>query len=59
MDTYSEILIGIGRIEGRIAGLERLSERVSALEQCQAWLKGGWAVLMAACAYLGKTIYQK
>jgi hypothetical protein len=51
MDTYDEILRSLGRIEGRLIGIEKLSERVARLETRLAWLKGGWAVL-AACVYM-------
>jgi len=37
----------------------KLSERVSTLEQPQAWLKGAWTVLAATCAYIWKAIYTK
>jgi hypothetical protein len=52
MDTYSEILRLLGRIEGRLDEVGKLSERVSRLEQWQSWLKGGWAALAAVCAYV-------
>lgn len=57
MDTASEILLILGRIEGELIEIRKLSERVSTLEQWQSRLKGGWAVLAAACALLGKGIY--
>jgi len=58
MDTGNEILRALGRIEGELVEIRKLSERVSKLEQWQSWLKGGWAVL-AACAYLCKGAYGK
>ena len=57
MDKYSEILTRLGRIEGRLDGLSKLSERVSQLEMWQSWLKGGWAAIAAAYAYLSRTIH--
>ena len=45
MYPYSEILRALGRIEGEPIQIRKLSERVSALEQAQSWLKGGWAIL--------------
>ena len=59
MDTANEILRALGRIEGELVEIRRLSARVSKLEQCQSWLKGGWAVLAAAFACLCKGIYGK
>ena len=58
MDTLEEILRALGRIEGQLAGISKLSDRVSAIEQCQAWLKGVWAALAAACAVLFRHIYR-
>ena len=52
MDTYNEILRALGRIEGELMEIRKLSERVSKLEVWQSWLKGGWAVLLAGHAYL-------
>src|ERR1051325_1960605 len=45
MNTRDEILIAIGRIEGKLEAYASLSQRVSTLERWQAWLKGGWAAL--------------
>ncbi len=52
MDTLQEILLALGRIEGRLEGMRAISERVSKLEQWQAWLKGGWAAVVAMYAHL-------
>ncbi len=52
MHTTNEILIALGRIEGELIAIRRLSDRVNALEIWQAWLKGGWAAIVAAYAYL-------
>jgi hypothetical protein len=52
MDKYDVILRSLGRIEGRLIGIEKLSERVSKLETWLAWLKGGWATLLAAYLYV-------
>ena len=54
-----EIHRSLGRIEGRMDASQNISERVSALERWQSWLKGGWAVLAAAFAYMFKGIYAK
>src|SRR5437588_8656592 len=42
MNTRDEILIAIGRIEGKLEAFATLSQRVSTLERWQWWLKGGW-----------------
>jgi hypothetical protein len=55
MDCYNEILEilrTLGRIEGELVEIRKLSHRVSQLEMWMSWLKGGWAVLLAAYAYL-------
>jgi len=56
-EVLHEILRALGRIEGELVEIRKLSERVSKLETCQSWLKGGWAGLTAAYAYLfGQTL---
>ena len=59
MNILNEILKTLGCIEGELKEIRKLSARVSRLEQMQCWLKGGWAVLAAASAYLCKGIYAK
>jgi len=41
MDTYGEIMRALGRIEGELREIRKLSERVRRLEHWQFWLKGG------------------
>ncbi len=52
MDNHSDIMRALGRIEGELVEIRKLSERVSKLEQWQSWLRGGWAVVTAAVGYL-------
>ena len=52
MEAFNEILRALGRIEGELIEIRKLSERVRMLEVWQAWLKGGWAALVAAYLYL-------
>lgn len=59
MDLSHEILRALGRIEGELIEIRRLSERVSLLEQSQSWLKGAWGVLFAILAYLYREIYMR
>jgi len=59
MDKYDEILRALGRIEGELVEIRRLSQRVSTLEQWQSWLKGAWAFLAAGYAFLLRGIYGK
>ena len=47
----NEILRSLGRIEGELVEIRKLSARVGRLELCQSWLKGLWAALAAAWAY--------
>src|SRR5216117_860619 len=58
-DEIINIRTTLARIEGRLSAVYTLPERVSMLEQSQAWLKGAWAVLAAVCAYIWKAIYAK
>ena len=59
MDRDDEILRALGRIEGEFIELRKLSERVRRLEIWQAWLKGGWAALAGAYAYLCRQAFGK
>ena len=52
MDSDSDIMRALGRIEGELIEIRKLSERVSRLEHWHSWLKGGWAALAAAFGYL-------
>ena len=56
---YDEILRSLGRIEGELVEIRKLSERVSKLEGLLSWLKGGWAVLVAAYVYLWRGVFTK
>ena len=49
MDKYDTILWLLGRIDGET---RKISDRVSILEQWQSRLKGGLAILAAACGYI-------
>jgi hypothetical protein len=55
MDGYEEVLRALGRIEGELIEIRKLSERVRTLEVWQAWLKGAWAALTAASVHLCRT----
>jgi hypothetical protein len=52
--VINEILRSLGRIEGELAEIRKLSVRVSRLEIYQSWSKGLWAALAAGWAYLLK-----
>ena len=52
MDIDQEILRTLGRIEGELIEIRKLSQRVSKLEMWQSWLKGAWAALLAAYIHL-------
>ena len=56
MDKYGEILRSLGRIEGRLIGIEKLAERVARLETWLAWLKGAWGALVAGYLYVWKKL---
>ena len=55
IDTHSKVR----KIEGQMSEILKLPDRVSMLEQGQAWLKGGWAFLTAGYAYLFGQIFGK
>ena len=57
--TLGQLRHEIGKIQGELVEIRRLSYRVSMLEQCQSWLKGGWAMLAAACGYLFHGMYAR
>ena len=52
MDADGEILRSLGRIEGELVEIRKLSARVSTIEMWLSWLRGGWAALAALYAYL-------
>jgi hypothetical protein len=52
MDTRDEILITIGRIEGKLEAFATLSQRVSTLERWQWFVKGGWFVTATMVVWL-------
>jgi len=60
-----DICSALGRVEGllgRVEGLLMEFRKLSAFpdsSKMQSWLKGGLAVLAAACTYLCKGIYEK
>ena len=60
MDTYTkQMLMSLGRIEGEMKEIRKLNDRVRHLELWLSWLKGGWAALTAAFAYLFKITYAR
>ncbi len=52
MELYDEILRALGRIEGELIEIRKLSERVTQIGVSQAWLKGGWALLVTVWLFL-------
>jgi hypothetical protein len=54
-----EIARSLGRIEGRLDEINSLPMRVTMLERWQSWLKGGFAVLAAACAFIALIVLGK
>ena len=52
MEIFDQILMTLGRIEGELIEIRKLSERVTKLEISMSWLKGGWALLVAVWIYL-------
>ena len=45
MRVESEVLRTLGRIEGELVEIRKLSARVARIENWQHWLRGGWALL--------------
>jgi hypothetical protein len=56
MNGFNEILRALGRIEGELIEIRKLSERVRMLEVWQSWLKGAWAALVGAYLYLCRAV---
>jgi hypothetical protein len=52
MKANGKILRALGRIEGELIGIRKISERVAKLEAWQWWLRGAWAATFAASLYL-------
>ena len=52
MKANEKILRALGRIEGELIGIRKLSERVAKLEAWQWWLRGAWAAIIAVAVYL-------
>ena len=48
----AEILRALGRIEGELIEIRKLSERVARLEAWYWWLRGGCVALLVIAAYL-------
>ena len=59
MDRDDKILWMLGRIEGELIEIRKLSERLSKVEMWLSWLKGGWAALLAAYAYIWDRICRR
>ena len=59
MEAHEEILLALGEIRGELVEIRKLSERVSAIEHWQSWLKGAWAILAAGYAYLFRGAYER
>ena len=59
MTTLDEVLLAIGRIEGKLQVYESLSQRVSSLERWQSWLKGGWAAVVTIYVWLFRGSYAR
>jgi hypothetical protein len=57
MSINHDILRALGRIEGELVEIRKLSQRVSALELWQSWLKGGWAAVVAMYVYICRVMY--
>ncbi len=56
MNTLNEILRALGRIEGELIEIRKISERVRTLEIWQYWLRGAGAALIAAHLYLCRQV---
>ena len=56
MNILIDILRTLGRIEGQVQHIPKLSDRVAQVEMWQSWQKGAWAVLMVVLAYLFKQV---
>ena len=57
-DDIKEVLRALGRVEGQLIEIHRISERVNKLELWQSWLKGLWAALAAGYAWMFRDAYK-
>jgi hypothetical protein len=57
MPTHDDLFRALGRIEGELVEIRKLSQRVSTLEIWQSWLKGAWAALVAMYLYICRAMY--
>ena len=55
LTAEQKIVLALGRIEGELVEIRKLSQRVAKLEQWQSWLRGGWSVLVIVIAYFSMT----
>jgi hypothetical protein len=59
MNAFEEILRALGRIEGELVEIRKLSERVAKLEGSLYWMMGGWTFLAGAYVYLWRAVVAK
>ena len=59
MKAIEEILVALGRIEGELVEIRKISVRVNRLEVTLGWVKGVWAAMAAAWAYLYRCVLQR
>lgn len=52
METKDEILVALGRIEGKLVEISTLPQRVRSLENWRSYLLGGMALLSLLVAIL-------
>jgi hypothetical protein len=59
MHRFDKVLRALGRIEGELVAIRKLSERARQLEAWQSWLRGAWAVLLVVIVYLWRVAFGK
>ena len=59
VNAIDQVLRALGRIEGELIEIRKVSERVNRLEVTLSWLKGAWAAMAGAGAYLYRCVIEK
>jgi hypothetical protein len=54
-----DIATRLGRIEGQLGEILKVCERVRVLEIWVGWIRGGWAVMVAAYCYLCRVAWAR
>lgn len=57
-EQLMEVLSRLGRIEGQLVDISKVSERVARLEMWQSWFRGALAAVFGGYALLCKAVFR-